>query len=246
MKVLDIKKLDKRFDTIQVLEDIELHIERGEFISIVGPSGCGKSTLFKIITGLIREYGGEVRIEGAESRNYTQPISYMPQKDLLLPWRTLYENARIPLEVAKKPKGENRGRILPLIEEFGLTGFEGAYPHELSGGMRQRGALLRTFLIESDLMLLDEPFGALDAITRMEMQEWLLEVWQKHNHSILFITHDIDEALFLSDRVYVMTGRPGRIELEIVVEEERPRRREILLEERCMEYKREILKVLRG
>lgn len=246
MKVLDIKKLDKKFESIQVLEDIELHIERGEFVSIVGPSGCGKSTLFKIITGLIREYRGEVRIEGTESRDYAEPISYMPQKDLLLPWRTLYENARIPLEVAKRDRREHEGTILPLIEEFGLGGFEDTYPHELSGGMRQRGALLRTFLIESDLMLLDEPFGALDAITRMEMQEWLLEVWQKHNHSILFITHDIDEALFLSDRVYVMTGRPGKIELEIVVDEERPRRRKILLDEKCMNYKRDILKVLRG
>jgi len=245
MKVLNIKKLNKNFDNIQVLKDIELHIERGEFVSIVGPSGCGKSTLFKIITGLIREYGGNVGIEGSESRDYAEPISYMPQKDLLLPWRTLYENARIPLEVAKRDKREHEGAILPLIEEFGLGGFENSYPHELSGGMRQRGALLRTFLIESDLMLLDEPFGALDAITRMEMQEWLLEVWQKHNHSILFITHDIDEALFLSDRVYVMTGRPGEIELEIVVDEERPRRREILLDEKCMNYKREILKILK-
>jgi len=245
MKVLDIKKLEKKFDSVQVLKDIELHIERGEFVSIVGPSGCGKSTLFKIITGLIREYGGEVGIEGTESRDYAEPISYMPQKDLLLPWRTLYENARIPLEVAKKDKREHEKTILPLIEEFGLGGFENTYPHELSGGMRQRGALLRTFLIESDLMLLDEPFGALDAITRMEMQEWLLEVWQKHNHSILFITHDIDEALFLSDRVYVMTGRPGKMELEIVVDEQRPRKREILLDEKCMNYKREILKVLR-
>ena len=245
MKVLEIKKLNKNFDNIQVLEEVSLHIKKGEFISIVGPSGCGKSTLFKIITGLIKEYDGEVRVEGTESRDYIQPISYMPQKDLLLPWRTLYENARIPLEVSRIDKGKHQGLILPLIEEFGLAGFEESYPSELSGGMRQRGALLRTFLIESDLMLLDEPFGALDAITRMEMQEWLLEIWQKHNHSILFITHDIDEALFLSDRVYVMTGRPGKINLEIEVKGERPRKRESFFDEKKMDYKKEILRILK-
>jgi len=245
MKVLEVEKLNKNFDNIEVLKEIDLHIKKGEFISIVGPSGCGKSTLFRIITGLERKYSGRAAIEGREAREYSKPIAYMPQKDLLLPWRTLYENAKLPLEVAGIGKKEHQDMVLPLIEEFGLKGFEGSYPGELSGGMRQRGALLRTFLIGSDLMLLDEPFGALDAITRMEMQEWLLEIWRKHNHSILFITHDIDEALFLSDRVYVMTGRPGKISLEIEVDEARPRRREVLFGEKYTEHKRDILKVLK-
>lgn len=245
MKVLEVEKLNKNFDNIEVLDEIDLYIKKGEFVSIVGPSGCGKSTLFKIITGLEKKYSGRVRIEGIEARDYSKPIAYMPQKDLLLPWRTLYENAKLPLEVAKVKKENYRGRIQPLIDEFGLKGFENRYPRELSGGMRQRGALLRTFLIGSDLMLLDEPFGALDAITRMDMQEWLLDIWSKHNHSILFITHDIDEALFLSDRVYVMTGRPGKISLEIEVDEARPRRREVLFDEKYMNHKKEILKVLK-
>ncbi|WP_321330039.1 ABC transporter ATP-binding protein [uncultured Ilyobacter sp.] len=245
MKVLKTEKLSKNFNDIKVLEEINLYVNKGEFVSVIGPSGCGKSTLFKLITGLIKEYEGEVFVEGTESRSYKSPIAYMPQKDLLLPWRTLYENASLPLEVSRKSRESFKERIMPLIKEFGLEGFEDCYPGELSGGMRQRGALLRTFLIESDLMLLDEPFGALDAITRMDMQEWLLEIWRKHNHSILFITHDIDEALFLSDRLYVMTGRPGSIDLEIKVNEPRPRRREVLFGEKYMEHKRNILKVLK-
>ena len=245
MKVLEVEKLNKSFDNIEVLEDINIHIKKGEFVSIVGPSGCGKSTLFKIATGLEKKYSGRVQVEGAEARDYTKPIAYMPQKDLLLPWRSLYENARLPLEVAKIKKEDHKKMIQPLIDEFGLKGFENSYPSELSGGMRQRGALLRTFLIESEFMLLDEPFGALDAITRMDMQEWLLDIWRKYNHSILFITHDIDEALFLSDRVYVMTGRPGKISLEIEIDEARPRRREVLFDEKYMTHKKEILKVLK-
>lgn len=246
MKVLEIRDLRKNYDGIEVLKDIDLHIERGEFVSVLGPSGCGKSTLFKVISGLEGEYEGTARVQGTEARKYKKAIAYMPQKDLLMPWRTLYENSRLPLELAGSEGEGSRERILGLIEEFGLKGFEDSYPSELSGGMRQRGALLRTFLIDSDLMLLDEPFGALDAITRMEMQEWLLDIWRKHTHSILFITHDIDEALFLSDRVYIMCGRPGDIKLEIVVDEPRPRKRDILFHEKYMEYKKRILDILRN
>ncbi len=244
MNILEINNLSKNYSNIDVLKEIKLNLKRDEFVSIIGPSGCGKSTIFKVITGLEDEYQGRVEIEGRSVKSYNKPIAYMPQKDLLLPWRTLYENARLPLEMSGVKDTNNR--IVSLIEEFGLKGFESSYPNELSGGMKQRGALLRTFLIDSDLMLLDEPFGALDAITRMEMQEWILKVWRKHNHSILFITHDIDEALFLSDRIYVMTGRPGSIRLEVVVDEKRPRNREQLLSEKYLEIKKDILKILRG
>jgi NitT/TauT family transport system ATP-binding protein len=241
--ILEIEKLSKKYGDIEVIKDLNLHIKKGEFISIVGPSGCGKSTLFKIITGLLTEYSGRVWIEGSTIKN--KVISYLPQKDLLLPWKTLYENATIPLEISGVKKERWEKIISPLMEEFGLSGFENKYPHELSGGMRQRGGLLRSFLIDSDLMLLDEPFGALDAMTRSSMQDWLLEIWKKHNHSILFITHDIEEAVYLSDRVYVMSARPGRFLDELEIKFSRPRKKEVILSQDFLEYKGRILEKLK-
>lgn len=241
--ILEIEKLSKRYGDVEVIKDLDLHIKKGEFISIVGPSGCGKSTLFKIITGLLTEYSGRVRIDGGGVKN--KVISYLPQKDLLLPWKTLYENAAIPLEISGVKKECWKEIIDPLMEEFGLSGFENRYPHELSGGMRQRGGLLRSFLIDSDLMLLDESFGALDALTRSSMQDWLLEIWKKHNHSILFITHDIEEAVYLSDRVYIMSARPGRFLDELEIKFSRPRKKEIILSQEFLEYKGRILEKLK-
>ena len=241
--ILEIEKLSKKYADMEVLKDLNLYIKKGEFISIVGPSGCGKSTLFKIITGLLTEYEGKFLIEGEIAKD--KVISYLPQRDLLLSWRTLYENATIPLEISGIKKEKWKGIITPLIKEFGLSGFEDKYPNELSGGMRQRGGLLRSFLIDSDLMLLDEPFGALDAMTRSSMQEWLLEIWKKHNHSILFITHDIEEAIYLSDRIYVMSTRPGRFLDELEVKFPRPRKKEIILSQEFLEYKGRILKILK-
>lgn len=241
--ILEIEKLSKKYGDIEVIKDLDLHIKKGEFISIVGPSGCGKSTLFKLITGLLTEYSGKVRIDGKMVKN--KVISYLPQKDLLLPWKTLYENATIPLEISGVKKECWKEIIDPLIEEFGLLGFEDRYPHELSGGMRQRGGLLRSFLIDSDLMLLDEPFGALDALTRSSMQDWLLEIWKRHNHSILFITHDIEEAIYLSDRVYIMSTRPGRFLDELEINFPRPRKKEVILSQEFLEYKGRILEKLK-
>ncbi|WP_028856362.1 ABC transporter ATP-binding protein [Psychrilyobacter atlanticus] len=241
--ILEIEKLSKKYGDVEVIKDLDLHIKKGEFISIVGPSGCGKSTLFKIITGLLTEYSGRVRIDGNMIKN--KVISYLPQKDLLLPWKTLYENATIPLEISGIKKECWKEIIDPLMEEFGLLGFEDRYPHELSGGMRQRGGLLRSFLIDSDLMLLDEPFGALDALTRSSMQDWLLEIWKKHNHSILFITHDIEEAIYLSDRVYIMSARPGRFLDELEIKFPRPRKKEVILSQEFLEYKGRILEKLK-
>ena len=241
--ILEIEKLSKKYGDVEVIKDLDLHIKKGEFISIVGPSGCGKSTLFKIITGLLTEYRGIVRIDGGGVKN--KVISYLPQKDLLLPWKTLYENATIPLEISGVKKECWKEIIDPLMEEFGLLGFENRYPHELSGGMRQRGGLLRSFLIDSDLMLLDEPFGALDALTRSSMQDWLLEIWKKHNHSILFITHDIEEAVYLSDRIYTMSARPGRFLDELEIKFPRPRKKEVVLSQEFLEYKGRILEKLK-
>lgn len=245
MEVLKIKDLCNNFEKTKVLDNINIEVNKGEFVSIVGPSGCGKSTLFRIITNLLKDnYSGNCLIEGIEAVKYNRPIAYMPQKDLLLPWRTLFANASIPLEI--RGIKNCKKYINPLLNDFGLAGFENSYPHELSGGMRQRGALLRTFLINSELMLLDEPFGALDAITRLKMQELLIKVWQKYQHTVLFITHDIEEAIFLSDKIYIMSSRPGRIIKEIDIDFLQPRTEEDLLTTKFLEYKKEILKYLRN
>jgi len=245
MDVLRVEGLYQTYEHIDVLNDINIHIAKGEFVSIVGPSGCGKSTLFRVITGLLKKYSGTCLINGVEAKLSNKAIAYMAQKDLLLPWRTLFNNAAIPLEIQGVNKKEFASHITPLLEDFGLKGFESSYPNELSGGMRQRAALLRTFLIDSELMLLDEPFGALDAITRVKMQEWLLDVWRKYNHSVLFITHDIEEAIFLSDRIYIMSALPGNIVKEVQIDYARPRKEEDTLTPQFLEYKKEILSFLR-
>lgn len=244
MDVLKVEGVSKEYDNKLILDNIDINIKKGEFVTILGPSGCGKSTLFKIINGLDKIYLGSCRVEGVEGRDYKNPIAYMPQKDLLLPWRSLFDNASLPLEIGGIKKEEFSNYINPLLEDFGLKGFENHYPKELSGGMRQRAALLRTFLINSDLMLLDEPFGALDAITRKKMQEWLMDIWGKHKHTVLFITHDIEEAIFLSDKVYVMSKSPAKILDEIKIEFPRPRNKDITLTEEFLVYKRKILEYL--
>jgi ABC-type nitrate/sulfonate/bicarbonate transport system ATPase subunit len=195
-------------DRVSALEGVEMTIDPGEFVSIVGPSGCGKSTLFNLLAGLDRPSGGRILLDGRPAGNLLGEIGYMPQADLLMPWRTVLDNTALGLQ---------------LNGVKGLAGFEDVWPSQISGGMRQRAALLRTFLAGREVMLLDEPFGALDALTRQEMQQWLLRIWQDDRKTILFVTHDVEEALFLSDRVYVMSGRPGRVELCVDVELDRPR-----------------------
>src|SRR5207302_11425478 len=175
----------------------------------VGPSGCGKSTLFNILAGLVEPTSGRVLLDGNPPDNLLGRFDYMPQKDLLMPWRTVLNNTTLGLEIAGVSRRAARERALEAFPRFGLTGFEDAWPMSLSGGMRQRAALLRTFLAGRDVMLLDEPFGALDAITRADMQEWLLGVWHSFERTIVLVTHDVDEAIFLADRVYVMSPRPG-------------------------------------
>jgi ABC-type nitrate/sulfonate/bicarbonate transport system ATPase subunit len=222
-----LRKVSKWFDSggdrIWATRDVDLSVRRGEFVSIVGPSGCGKSTVFNIIAGLARPSEGAVLIDGKSAAGRPGLVGYMLQKDLLLPWRTVRQNVTLGAELLGRDRKEAAREANELMATFGLKGFEDAWPSRLSGGMRQRAALMRTVLSHQDLILLDEPFGALDAMTKALMQEWLLEIWQRFQRTIVFITHDIDEAIFLSDRIYIMTARPGRVKAEIAVPLPRPR-----------------------
>ncbi len=234
-------------EDLVALDGVDLRLEAGEFVSIVGPSGCGKSTLFKILAGLLEPSRGTVLLDGAEPEpGLLGRIGYLPQQDLLMPWRTLLDNVALGLELNGVPRAEARRRAREQLPRFGLEGFERRRPADLSGGMRQRAALLRTFLAGREVMLLDEPFGALDALTRQAMQEWLLELWQTDRTTILFITHDVEEALHLSDRVYVMSARPGRIELCVDVPLPRPRRLEMVASPEVVALRAELLASLRA
>ncbi len=241
---ISLNNIGQMYDGKKVLSDISFDVNESEFITLIGPSGCGKSTIFKIITGLEKNYTGNVVIDGIDIEKYPGKLAYMPQNDLLLDWRTLYKNAVLPMEIEKTDKKIIDERIKKLLPEFKLSGEEGKYPYELSGGMKKRAALLRTFLVDSDIMLLDEPFGALDAITRSEMQEFLLEVCEKHKHTVLFITHDIDEAVYLSDRIIVLGKNPAEIKGEIKIKISKPRNTNVLLESEFLEYKKRIMDML--
>ncbi len=227
--LLELQQVTMRYETthdgpLVALENITLSINQGEFVGLVGPSGCGKSTLLALIAGLQAPTVGTVALHGDKTAKRLGRVAYMPQRDLLLPWRTALDNAIVGLEVRGVARTTARARARQLFAEFGLSGFERAYPALLSGGMRQRVAFARTVLVNSDLLLLDEPFGALDALTRASLQEWLAAIWGKLGTTCLFVTHDVDEALLLADRVYVLTKRPGRICLERRVPLERSQR----------------------
>src|SRR5207344_538202 len=224
------------------LAPITLAIPQGRFVSLIGPSGCGKSTIFNIIAGLFEPTGGRVLIDGMDATGTIGRVGYMLQKDLLLPWRTVLDNVILGMEIQAVPMRIARERALPLLQRYGLAGFEYLYPSSLSGGMRQRAALLRTLLFDTDLILLDEPFGALDAQTKLQMQEWLMRLWSDFGKTVLFVTHDVEEAIYLSDEVHVMGTRPGRIIASIPVHLPRPRVRTsaltadfIAIKERCLD-----------
>ncbi|MCC0679633.1 MULTISPECIES: ABC transporter ATP-binding protein [unclassified Clostridioides] len=207
---ISIKNVSKTYKDVDVLKDISIDVYEGEFVSILGPSGCGKSTIFNIITQLTDYNSGMVNING----NY----SYMYQKDLLLPYKTIIDNVSLPLVLKKEKKSKARSMVKHYFEVFGLEGYEYKYPSELSGGMRQRANFLRTFINSNDIMLLDEPFGALDSLTKTSMQKWLLEVKKKVNSTILLITHDIDEAIMLSNRIYVISKKPSIVKKEFIID----------------------------
>lgn len=226
---------------LPVLDGIDLFAIEGEFVTIIGPSGCGKSTLFNVISGLQEPTSGSVRFNGLPAARRIGTVAYMPQKDLLMPWRTILDNTILGLEIQGVPRREAREKALSLFEMFGLSSFEHAYPATLSGGMRQRASFLRTVLANKEVMLLDEPFGALDALTRSSMQEWLLHMWEALRKTILFITHDVEEAVLLSDRVYLLTARPGRVKLVREIDLPRPREYAMVTSSAFVRLKEELL-----
>jgi ABC-type nitrate/sulfonate/bicarbonate transport system ATPase subunit len=245
---LSLEQLNKTYrsstQVVPTLADVSLTAAPGAFVSLIGPSGCGKSTLFNLIVGLEEPDSGQICLDGQPLRQRAGRFGYMPQRDLLLPWRTILNNVILGPELAGEDTRAARREAADLLPMFGLAGFGDAYPATLSGGMRQRAALLRTFLCHRDIMLFDEPFGALDALTRRELQDWLLGVWQQFGKTILFITHDVEEALYLSDRVVVLSARPGRVVLDLAVSLPRPRTPEMLLSAEMLALKGRLLAML--
>src|SRR4029078_8117603 len=233
-----------RSRTSPAVAPLNLSIESGRFVSLVGPSGCGKSTLFNVIAGLLQPTDGGLLIDGEDATGTIGRVGYMLQKDLLLPWRTVLDNVILGMEIQGKPLREARERALPLLKKYGLGGFENFYPNSLSGGMRQRAALLRTLLFDTDVILLDEPFGALDAQTKLQMQEWLMQLWSDFRKTVVFVTHDVDEAIYLSDEIHVMGTRPGRILETILVPLAPPRARPAALTPEFIAIKDRCLKLL--
>jgi ABC-type nitrate/sulfonate/bicarbonate transport system ATPase subunit len=234
----------RRGEAVVALAPVSLAIARGTFLAILGPSGCGKSTIFNIIAGLEMPSAGSVMLDGASILGMSGVVSYMLQKDLLLPWRSIIDNVVLGMEIDGVPRNEARARALPLLARYGLGGFEHRYPAELSGGMRQRAALLRTMLCDRDVVLLDEPFAALDAQTRADMQEWLLDVWDDFKKTVIFVTHDVDEAVYLSDEIATMSARPGRIVERLTIELSRPRKRSVVTTGAFTAYKEHFLALL--
>ncbi|MGK2886098.1 MAG: ABC transporter ATP-binding protein [Rhodococcus sp. (in: high G+C Gram-positive bacteria)] len=219
MSSVNVTRLAKAYDGRAVLGDVTFDVDPGQFVSIIGPSGSGKSTIFNMLAGLDTPDSGAVQAPRS---------AYMPQKDLLFPWRTVLENTALGLEVQGVPKREARAKAQELFPVFGLDGYEEARPAQLSGGMRQRAAMLRTVVQGHDLLLLDEPFGALDSLTRTGMQTWLQSMWLEYGWTVLMITHDIREAVYLSDRVIVLSNKPARIRCQIDVPLPRPRNLEVV------------------
>ncbi|HLI26522.1 MAG TPA: ABC transporter ATP-binding protein [Chloroflexota bacterium] len=232
MAKLETRGLCKIFEkatggTVEALRDITLSIEEGEFIAIVGASGCGKTTFLRILDGLIEPTSGEIYLDGKPVTRPGPDRGFVFQSDSLFPWRTVLDNVVFGLEVQGRPKKEARERAMEFIRLVGLAGFERNYPHELSGGMRQRANLARALTVNPELLLMDEPFAALDAQTREIMQQELLRIWNADRKTVIFITHQIDEAIFLADRVFVFTVRPGRLKEIIPIPFVRPRKLDI-------------------
>lgn len=220
---LELQGIAKSFSDKQILSQISIQVKEEEFISILGPSGCGKSTILNILTGILAPDEGNILVDGKQIQDPGEHFAYMPQEDLLLPWKTILDNVCL-YGILHKDKKHAREKALKLFPEFGLQGYEKAYPDELSGGMRQRAAFLRTALSNADILLLDEPFAALDVITRNEMQDWLSAMKNQLHKTAVLVTHDIDEAIYLSDRVLILNGHPATIQKEIAItEKERTR-----------------------
>lgn len=242
MNKLEVRNVSLAFGDHQVLRDVSIHLKEGELVCLLGVSGGGKTTLFNVISGLLRPDEGQVFLDGEDVTGQPGRISYMLQKDLLLPYRTIEDNVALPLMLRGVKKKEARAQAAALFAQFGLEGTEKKWPGQLSGGMRQRAALLRTYLFSQNVALLDEPFSALDTLTKSAVHEWYLKVMEDIRLSTLFITHDIDEAILLSDRIYLLMD--GRIGEKIVVQEPRPRHVEFNLTSEFLAYKRRIIAAL--
>lgn len=237
MSALMIEGLSKSFSSIEVIRNLNLSVQTGEFVSILGPSGSGKSTLFHLIGGLISPDKGKICIEDQVVNGQRGSISYMPQQPSLLPWRTVLENVLLGQELSGQ---KDYKMAKEMINKAGLAEFEQAYPHELSGGMKQRVAFIRALLSPQSVICLDEPFSALDEFTRLEMQKWLLSMWEGNQRTVLFVTHNIEEALFLSDRIVVLSEKPANIIAEFEIPFSRPRDEKILLSEEFLQWKKKI------
>lgn len=244
MNKLTAKNITVSYEGSNIIEDVSLELNKGEIVCLLGVSGVGKTTLFNVISGLLNPDSGIVELDGVNITGMAGNVSYMLQKDLLLPYKTIIDNVSLPLVIRGEKKSKAREITIKYFEEFGLEGTQNKYPNQLSGGMRQRAALLRTYLFSDKVALLDEPFSALDSITKSSMHQWYLNVMEQIKLSTLLITHDIDEAVILSDRIYIMAGKPGKITEEICIEEPKPRSKDFNVSENFMKYKRYILDIL--
>lgn len=241
---LSVQNLSKSFANLQVLNSISLHVKNHEFVSVIGPSGCGKSTLFHILSGIDKPTSGEILLDKKNIKDRRGKFGYMPQDASLLPWKTVWENVMLGLVILGKPRAQASAQAYELLQKFELTDFANHFPEKLSGGMQQRVALLRTVLFNPSFLLLDEPFGSLDALTRHGVQMWLLNIYETFHSSVLFITHDIQEAILLSDRIYVLDSRPGTIIEEVKVNLPRPRRLVDLTTPSAVKLEKKLLSLL--
>ena len=248
MSLLEFEHVSYQYpsEDFDIIDDLSFSVEPGSFHCIIGVSGCGKSTIFRMTNGLLQPKSGTIRVGGKPIGEQKHYCGYMPQRDLLFPWRTIGENLALPLEImGGHSKAEQRELIDDALADVGLEGCRDKMPQELSGGMRQRAAFARTMLTGSDLLLLDEPFSALDFLTRISMQEWLLGQWEKHKKTILFITHDVEEAVFLSGSVLAVTSMPIHTLTEVPVPATYPRTRECLTHPDMVALREDLIDVLR-
>ncbi|MEQ3338778.1 ABC transporter ATP-binding protein [Clostridium butyricum] len=246
--MLEFKNVTFKYneDNEEMIKDLSFQVNEGEFISIIGPSGCGKSTIFRLINSLEKMQHGNILIDGESIEKIKNYSAFMPQKDLLFPWRTIGENLALPLEINKVNKSKREENIKNMLKEIGLESYKDKFPKDLSGGMKQRVSFARTLLTGGNILLLDEPFSALDSLTRMAMQEWLLNMWQNLNKTILFITHDVEEAILLSKSVFVVCDRPITYLKKVDIPLGYPRNRSVLSKPEIISLKENLIEQLRS